>query len=534
MIPAFVVTIGGLLALASATLPVQASQHRDRRPALREVVAPSPPISASGEIDSPFSVNLEILAEDLIRGQANVTIIGDSVNTFGNTNSMFKGYLLAWQPNRWRQIHTAVSSNSNATGAWLQISGSGNYMLLRPGEGIGDLEPFAGTNTWVMRVLWGDGWSGRALSAGFNELSWVFDSGMLRDADGNQRFLHTEDLYRHRAMIVAGTDPLFRSSWTVRSRNSANGTLWNTNLPNRSFNPTPEPGLCWFDDVLEGSTAGEGHQGTALYSDRQGAFGPDEKIGLCGTVITNQSLEQGLGLTYIGKGGWRAENHRYPFGHPDVPIINSATIYPGSYRNEALRRHFLAHETTHVMIWIGTNNSGIDANFPERTIEDVSEILVRYREVHELARLENSALPPVEFLLIAPYASGMNPFFQDYAAGLRTLASSDTAVIDLDGIVRDQIGEWDQWNTDLLLDSTHPNVEGAKFFASRIWRELIAAAGPTADLNRDGVVNGADFGLLLGQWGCEDPGYADLTGDGCVTGSDIGIMLGQWTIGSGG
>ena len=179
MIPAFVVTIGGLLALASATLPVQASQHRDRRPALREVVAPPPPISASGEIDSPFSVNLGILAEDLIRGQANVTIIGDSVNTFGNTNSMFKGYLLAWQPNRWRQIHTAVSSNSNATGAWLQISGSGNYMLLRPGEGIGDLEPFAGTNTWVMRVLWGDGWSGRALSAGFNELSWVFDSGIV-------------------------------------------------------------------------------------------------------------------------------------------------------------------------------------------------------------------------------------------------------------------------------------------------------------------------------------------------------------------
>ncbi|MCP4495641.1 MAG: hypothetical protein GY825_02560, partial [Phycisphaeraceae bacterium] len=79
-----------------------------------------------------FGDNLEILAEDLVRGQANVTIIGDSVNTFGNTNSMFKGYLLAWQPKRWRQIHTAVSSNSNATGAWLQISGSGEYMLLRP------------------------------------------------------------------------------------------------------------------------------------------------------------------------------------------------------------------------------------------------------------------------------------------------------------------------------------------------------------------------------------------------------------------
>ena len=476
-----------------------------------------------------FGENLEILAEDLVRGQANVTIIGDSVNTFGNTNSMFKGYLLAWQPKRWRQIHTAVSSNSNATGAWLQISGSGEYMLLRPGEGVGDMEPFAGTNTWVMRTLWGDGWTGRALSAGFNRLSWVFDSGMMRDADGTQRFMRSEDTYRHRAMIVAGTDPIFRSSWTVRSRGSANGTGWQSFRPNTDFEPTEEVGLCWYDDFIDGDVDGQGHQGTALYVDSKGPFGPDERVGLCGTVITNTALESGLGLTYIGKGGWRAENHRYPFGHPDVPIINSATTYPGSYSDEALRRHFLAHETSHVMLWIGTNNSGIDANFPSRTIEDVQQIVERYREVHSTARITNPSIPPIEFLLIAPYASAMNPFFPAYAEGLRGLAGGDVAVIDLDGIVRHELGDWDVWNEELLLDGTHPGVEGAKYFASRIWRELIDAAGSPADLNHDGLVNGADFGLLLGKWGCDDPGYADLDGDGCVLGSDIGIMLGDWT-----
>lgn len=48
-----------------------------------------------------------------------------------------------------------------------------------------------------------------------------------------------------------------------------------------------------------------------------------------------------------------------------------------------------------------------------------------------------------------------------------------------------------------------------------------------ADLNGDGVVNGADMGLLLGAWGTSGPG--DLDGDGTVNGSDLGLMLGAWT-----
>ena len=48
-----------------------------------------------------------------------------------------------------------------------------------------------------------------------------------------------------------------------------------------------------------------------------------------------------------------------------------------------------------------------------------------------------------------------------------------------------------------------------------------------ADLNGDGIVNGADIGLLLGAWGTGGPG--DLNDDGQVDGADIGLMLGAWT-----
>jgi YVTN family beta-propeller protein len=52
-------------------------------------------------------------------------------------------------------------------------------------------------------------------------------------------------------------------------------------------------------------------------------------------------------------------------------------------------------------------------------------------------------------------------------------------------------------------------------------------AGCRSDIAADdGVVSGADLGVLLGNWGL--PGIGDLNCDGAVTGSDLGILLGDW------
>ncbi len=48
-----------------------------------------------------------------------------------------------------------------------------------------------------------------------------------------------------------------------------------------------------------------------------------------------------------------------------------------------------------------------------------------------------------------------------------------------------------------------------------------------ADLDGNGVVDGADLGQLLGAWGTANPA-ADLNGDGIVDGADLGILLGGW------
>jgi hypothetical protein len=49
------------------------------------------------------------------------------------------------------------------------------------------------------------------------------------------------------------------------------------------------------------------------------------------------------------------------------------------------------------------------------------------------------------------------------------------------------------------------------------------------DVNGDGIVNGADLGLLLGAWGPAAGSPYDLNRDGSVDGADLGLLLGCWT-----
>jgi hypothetical protein len=50
-----------------------------------------------------------------------------------------------------------------------------------------------------------------------------------------------------------------------------------------------------------------------------------------------------------------------------------------------------------------------------------------------------------------------------------------------------------------------------------------------ADLNLDGIVNGADLGIALAWWGdCKGGCAADLDGSGAVNGADLAILLAAW------
>ena len=92
---------------------------------------------------------------------------------------------------------------------------------------------------------------------------------------------------------------------------------------------------------------------------------------------------------------------------------------------------------------------------------------------------------------------------------------------------------------DLVAGQTYHLVVGSYSATSGAVSGTLVIDGPTqpppsclGDLNLDGVVNGADLGLMLGAWGAcpgGTPGcLGDLNLDGVVNGADLGLLLGAW------
>jgi hypothetical protein len=74
-----------------------------------------------------------------------------------------------------------------------------------------------------------------------------------------------------------------------------------------------------------------------------------------------------------------------------------------------------------------------------------------------------------------------------------------------------------------------PALTGGSFAVTGgFWVAAASAVTCFGDLNGDGVVNGADLGLLLGNWA--GIGVGDLNDDGIVDGADLGLLLGAWGI----
>ncbi|MBL9149259.1 MAG: PQQ-dependent sugar dehydrogenase [Phycisphaerae bacterium] len=158
----------------------------------------------------------------------------------------------------------------------------------------------------------------------------------------------------------------------------------------------------------------------------------------------------------------------------------------------------------------------------------------------------------------ADYGSGRFWSFR-YDNGVKTLFTVQTPKFtpSLDGTTVNQIVAFAQNNAGELYMSDHggqiyrmvrdpnaavlPDCDGNGISDSC---EIAAGAPDTngngvpdaceavpGDIDGDGIVNGADLGILLGSWGkCTAPCAADLTGDGIVDGGDLGSLLGFWSV----
>ncbi|MFO0874537.1 MAG: hypothetical protein U0575_11280 [Phycisphaerales bacterium] len=147
-------------------------------------------------------------------------------------------------------------------------------------------------------------------------------------------------------------------------------------------------------------------------------------------------------------------------------------------------------------------------------------------------------------------AENPNIGFQNQSPWVRLLSVDGSIELRPSGdILNDAIGQWIFLEIPLAGDRSWTRVEsgapdithinGVEIHADTwgagftLWMDgLHFDPNPTppvvGDLNGDGMVDGADLGLLLGAWGTNDP-LADLDGNGVVDGADLGLLLGGWT-----
>lgn len=79
-------------------------------------------------------------------------------------------------------------------------------------------------------------------------------------------------------------------------------------------------------------------------------------------------------------------------------------------------------------------------------------------------------------------------------------------------------------DNDQLLGQPGTLEAASAFLATMNFSEL----PNIADINGDGIVDGADLARVLGAWGTSASG-GDLNGDGIVDGGDLAIVLAAWT-----
>lgn len=117
------------------------------------------------------------------------------------------------------------------------------------------------------------------------------------------------------------------------------------------------------------------------------------------------------------------------------------------------------------------------------------------------------------------------PAYWVWVAGAAT-RSRDAAPVPSEGLV---YGKSTQVSALVLPTQVGTPRPGTTVGVFAVWNPCPAPPPAIGDLNRDGVVNGADIGVLLGRWGTSDFD-ADLDHNGIVAGGDLAILLGHFDV----
>jgi hypothetical protein len=153
-------------------------------------------------------------------------------------------------------------------------------------------------------------------------------------------------------------------------------------------------------------------------------------------------------------------------------------------------------------------------------------------------KFKDNRIPPRGFTNAAFAADGCGPVNYSYADGQHW---DDTLYAIPQGASQAVVTLYYQTTSREYIEFLRDQnvTDGTGILAHSLWAQFgksapvdmdtatipLAPANP-ADLNGDGVVNGADLGVMLAGWNSAGP--TDLNQDGTTNGADLGILLANW------
>lgn len=223
-------------------------------------------------------------------------------------------------------------------------------------------------------------------------------------------------------------------------------------------------------------------------------------------------------IVSIGAGGWITVRFEQPIAdHPDNPfgidflIFGNTAFIDGDYPNG-------------LAVGLFSDDGG------------VVEVSADGRRWVALPGLADGLFPTVGYLDSGPFDEMPGTIPSDFTRPVDpTLTLDDFLGLDTPAIVALYDGSGGGAGFDLagtgLTSISFVRISVPKDSQVSVEIDALAAVTPggTArfgDLNGDGIVDGADLGLLLGAWDTIGPG--DLNGDGVVDGADLGLLLGAF------
>lgn len=173
-------------------------------------------------------------------------------------------------------------------------------------------------------------------------------------------------------------------------------------------------------------------------------------------------------------------------------------------------------------------------SYGEGGLVDVSADGVTWHTVPGAAA--DGGLPTLGWLDVGPYSTVAGTVPTDAALPVDPAISSD----DLLGLAwEDLVAAYGGAAGGTRIDLASVGLPSARFVRIRVPADAtyvpevdaVVAVRPAAvpgDLDGNDRVDGADLGVLLGDWGACAGCASDLDGDGAVAGSDLGLLLGAW------